>query len=456
MVAPSVLGMRDLGDATGGVGSGAAALPGLAEVRRFTARLAASGRQLDDAERIDLIRALEELRCAAAGAQLELTADFVTSQREAAARRGVPAARRNRGLAAQIALAKRESHNRGERDVALAMTLRAELPCTRRALRDGRITDWKATLVARETACLSLEHRQRVDEAVAADPERVEAMSDREVIATCQRLAAQYDAGALAARRRRAESERHTTLRPAPDTMTWLGALLPVRDGVAVHKALLDEAARRKASGDARSRGAIMADTLVARVLGGDAPGEGQVAAPPLVINVVLSEQVLLGDSDGAGYVEEYGEVPGDLLREWIAEHAEQGVADWVRRVYQRPATGELIAMESRARRFEGRLAEFLRLRDRWCRTPWCDAPIRHLDHARDAATGGPTSARNGQGLCEACNHAKQADRWASRPVPGRVHTIETITPTGHRHLSAAPPTGPPEMLGRCDSPSAS
>jgi hypothetical protein len=442
VVAASVLGMRDLGSigAERG-GGGLAALPSLAEVRGWTRALRGCGRGLDDEERIDLIRALEELRCAVEGAQAEVTTDFVVSQRDAAARRGVPVARRDRGVAAQVALAKRESHARGQRDVALAMTLRTELTCTGAALREGRITAWKATLVARETACLSLEHRQLVDEALAGDPARIEAMGDREVVAACQDLAARFDPAAVAERRRRAEADRHTSLRPAPDTMTWLGALLPVKDGVAVHKALLDEADRKKAAGDPRSRGAIMADTLVDRILRPHLADTADGARPPLMINVVVSDQVLLGDKDGSGYVDGHGEVPGDLLREWIAEH---GVADWVRRLYQRPGTGDLVAMDSQGRRFEGKLAEFLRLRDRRCRNRWCNAPIRHLDHAKDVAKGGRTSADNGQGLCEACNHAKQADGWSARAVDAPVHTIEVITPTGHHYLSTVPTTGPP------------
>jgi hypothetical protein len=437
--------MRDLGEL--GRASGATVtLPSRAEIQDFTARLAGFGGGLDDAERIDLLRALEELKCAAEGAQAEVTADFVLSQRAAAARRGVPAARRDRGVAAQVALAKRESHARGQRDVALAMTLRTELTCTREALRSGRISAWRATLVARETACLSLSHRQLVDEAMAGDPGKLEAMGDRETVAACQDLAARLDPASVAERRRRAEADRHTTLRPAPDTMTWLGALLPVKDGVAVHKALLDEAARKKAAGDPRSRGAIMADTLVDRILRPHvaSAAESEGARPPLMINIVVSDRVLLGDKEGSGYVEDFGEVPSDLLREWIAEHAEQGVADWVRRLYQAPGTGELVAMDSDGRFFEGKLAEFLRLRDRRCRNRWCDAPIRHLDHAEDVARGGTTSAANGQGLCEACNHAKQADGWSARPVEGPVHTIEVITPTGHRYLSTVPAHGPP------------
>ena len=139
------------------------------------------------------------------------------------------------------------------------------------------------------------------------------------------------------------------------------------------------------------------------------------------------------------GWVEHYGPVPGDLLREWIAANAEADVDQWVRRLYVTPATGELVTMDSKARRFEGRLADYLRLRDQACSTLYCDAPIRHFDHAQDYANGGPTSAVNGQGLCEACSHAKQARGWSARPRPGPRHTVETVTPTGHRYTSTAP-----------------
>jgi len=92
-------------------------------------------------------------------------------------------------------------------------------------------------------------------------------------------------------------------------------------------------------------------------------------------------------------------------------------------------------------RLFPRGLATFLRHRDRWCRTPWCNAPIRHHDHALAAADGGTTSAEVGQGLCEACNYAKQASGWRHQPRPGPGnHTIDITTPTGHRHRSTAPP----------------
>ena len=168
---------------------------------------------------------------------------------------------------------------------------------------------------------------------------------------------------------------------------------------------------------------------------------------------MVVSDRVLLGDEDGSGWLEGHGPVPGDLIREWVADRLDhagdgqghgEGVRVWLRRLYETPATGELVAMDSRARRFPPGLAAFLRLRDRGCRMPYCDAPVRHLDHARDTALGGASDTSNGQGVCEGHNYAKQAHGWTSRPRPGPRHTITTTTPTGHTYTSTAPRLGPP------------
>jgi hypothetical protein len=110
----------------------------------------------------------------------------------------------------------------------------------------------------------------------------------------------------------------------------------------------------------------------------------------------------------------------------------------WVRRLYSCPDTGALVAMDINRRFFDGQLREFLITADRRCRTPWCDAPIRHLDHPIPVAQGGETSAANSQGVCEACNYSKEAPGWRTIPKADRV--VETITPTGHRYSSRPPP----------------
>ncbi len=383
-----------------------------------------------DADRIDALRALEVLKCAAEAAQAQVTADLDSSQRAEQAAAGVPVERQGRGVAGQVALARRESPHRGQRHVGLAKILRAELPHTMEAFRAGRITEWSATVVARETACLTLEDRKVVDAELAVDPDRLEAMGIGELEAEAKKIAYRLDAESFVERRRRAEEERRVTLRPAPDVMSQLSALLPVKTGVAVYAALRAAADTAITRGDARSVGQLMTVTLVDRVLG-SADASGAV----VTINLVMTDQILLAASDEPGWVEGYGPVPADLARELATtDHA------WLRRLYTAPTAGDLVAMDSKARIFPTKLAQFLRLRDRRCRTPWCDAPIRHADHVEAVDEGGPTTATNGQGLCEACNYNKQAIGWRAKPRPGPGHTVEILTPTDHAYPSTAPP----------------
>lgn len=103
--------------------------------------------------------------------------------------------------------------------------------------------------------------------------------------------------------------------------------------------------------------------------------------------------------------------------------------------------------MDSVSRTFPEGLQRFLRLRDRTCRMPWCDAPVRHGDHVVASSRGGPTTAANGQGLCEGHNYAKEADGWQALPRPGPRHTVETTTSTGHTYTSAAPPAREPRYV---------
>ena len=217
----------------------------------------------DDSARIDAINALEVLKCAAAAAQAELAADFDVSMRAKAAARGEPAARQGRGIAQQIALARRESGNRGETHLGLAKVLRNEMPHTRAAFRTGHISEWGAMLLAKETACLEVEDRARIDREIAGDAAQLEKLSEKEIAGRVRKRAGELDPASVARRRAKAEKDRRVTVRPAPDTMSYLTGHLPVSQGVAVFAALKKAADFLVGSGDERSRGQIMADTLV-------------------------------------------------------------------------------------------------------------------------------------------------------------------------------------------------
>jgi len=155
-----------------------------------------------------------------------------------------------------------------------------------------------------------------------------------------------------------------------------------------------------------------------------------------------MSDAALLGQDPTPARVHGYGPVPAPYARTWLADTD----ADvWVRRLYTGPSGQALVAMDSTRRTFTGGLRTFLIARDQTCRTPWCDAPIRHLDHPTRHAEGGPTTAANSQGLCAACNLAKEAPGWRAH-VTTAGH-VRTRTPTGHHHLSPVPRSpvaGPP------------
>jgi hypothetical protein len=90
----------------------------------------------------------------------------------------------------------------------------------------------------------------------------------RGVIAAVKAAATRMDPRSVTQRASHAASERSVSLRPAPDCMTCLTALLPAHQGVAVYKALTRHADTLCAAGDPRSLGQNKADTLVERTTG--------------------------------------------------------------------------------------------------------------------------------------------------------------------------------------------
>lgn len=216
--------------------------------------------------------------------------------------------------------------------------------------------------------------------------------------------------------------------------MTRLSAELPGAQGVAVHHSLGEHADSVRSAGDPRSRGQLMADTLVARLLGIERP-----TALPVMAHVVVADDVLFGTHEEAAHLDGYGPIPAEVARE-LATRADEHTLAQLRRLHVTPSTGDLVATDSRARFLPVWLGTLVSLRDQVCRTPWCDAPIRHHDHVMPTVSGGPTSQQNGQGLREACNDAKEATGWRARPSPGDRHPVEITTPSGRTYRDTAPP----------------
>ena len=93
--------------------------------------------------------------------------------------------------------------------ISLTMASRSDwatLPQTLEALTHGRISEWRATLIIRETATLTREDRLQVDAELAP---QLEGAGDRRVADLARKIAYRLDPGAALRRSPKAETDRH-------------------------------------------------------------------------------------------------------------------------------------------------------------------------------------------------------------------------------------------------------
>src|SRR6201993_3873637 len=282
----------------------------------------------DEAALIARIADLERVKAAAAAGQARAAAALDERRRADEAAAGVPSRQRGRGVASEIALARRDSPARGGRHLGFAKALVYEMPHTLAALECGVLSEWRATLIVRESACLDVEDRQGLDAQLCADMSNLDGMGDGRIAAAAKEIAYRLDAQAVVDRAANATDDRTVTIRPAPDTMTYLTALLPVAQGVGVYAALKRAA---DTTFDDRSRGQIMADTLVERVTG--RPAE---IAQPIAVNLLISDETLLGDADRAAGGGGYGPTPAAVARHLVSDAvADARTRATLRRLYR-------------------------------------------------------------------------------------------------------------------------
>lgn len=433
----------------------------------------------DDVTRIDRVRAVDRAVAALAASQVVDSSEFFVSQMVEQEHLGVPMRRRGRGIADQLGLATKRSPVAASRRLADARALVTDMPATLTALAAGRVSEWDASIAVRETAYLPAADRRQIDAELAR---MVDGMSVGEIEQATRRRAQELDVDAAVKRTAKARKDRRVSIRPQADCMARVSALVPVEQGVAVYAALLAAAASVHAAGDDRTKGQVMADTLVERVTGQTFAG-----AVPLEIGLIMTDAVLLGRAETPAHLPGYGPIPAALARQLAcaggltdtdssgccAPGGGGGIREasqpaghndfaggtvteatraraWVRRLITDPIDGTVTTIDTRRRRFSGALAVFIRLRDQVCRDPYCDAPIRDLDHLHDYAAGGPTTAQNGIGLCRRGNLVDQVPGWH---ITGTARDRVIVTPTGHTYQSRPPPALGPSLTAEPDTP---
>lgn len=396
----------------------------------------------DPLELLDRLAALERLKSAAAAAQVVVASAFAdAAEAEDVPRTGRRTPPRAMSIGAEVALVTSASPHAGEQRVLLSRRLRDDLPLTLDALRRGELTEGRAFVVAREVAHLDPEQRGRVDHDLGP---QLPGIGDLRLRRAVRRSCLSVAADAETRRYRRARADRRVESRDLSDGTGRLVAVLPLEDLAAVRAALDAVVARSRADGDDRTAGQVRADTLVGRVTGIDPATD----VPPVRVNLVIGVESLLGCGTEPGLLSGAGLLPAALCTD-LVRRASAAAKATLRRLFTAPAHRSLVAMESSSRTFDGLLAEFLAIRDGGiCRTPGCNAAIRHTDHVTRAADGGRTTADNGQGLCERCNYVKESPGWTAWVAePGHRERHEVHGVTEHlritRSTSPPPPGGP-------------
>ncbi|WP_353650191.1 DUF222 domain-containing protein [Nakamurella sp. A5-74] len=433
---------------------------------------------------IDRIAALEALISAAGGLRAAEEVAFADGQRAAHLAAKVRSRDVGRGTAEQIGFARRISPNSAARQLGFAQALVARLPQTFQELRAGRISEIQARIAVTRSSHLSETDAALVDAAIAP---RLQGWSSSATEKAVDHIAYSLDPRGSVDRKASAEQDRRVWVRPAPDSMAIVSALLPMAQGVGVFAGLRTAALALHGTSESEGRGIgqLMADLLVERCT-----GQATADAVPVEIRVTLPVDSVLGDGAAPGWVDNYGPVPAAVVRELVGcggephertlrpEHASQGdpphdepprgsgthhgraapsandgstatptssaaekccctgVPDArvrIRRLFTDPVDGSVVDVDARSRLFPESMRRHIMIRDRQCRQPYCDAPIRDADHVTPYARGGPTTLVNGQGLCLRGNQMKEMPGWSTRRQ-GDGSTL-VVTPTGHRYV---------------------
>src|SRR5690348_4074430 len=232
--------------------------------------------------------------------------------------------------AAEVSAALNMSARGAQHLVAQAEALDTRLPKVAAVLAAGQ-TDWPtvALVIARTELVSDDALVARLDESLAERIGDWQCWSRRRIINAVDAEVAEIDPEGVKERRVRAADERHISVTPLPNGMAQLRGTLPAT-AAAAFDAKLSQMAMSVCAKDSRTvtqRRADAADALVeGRALRCDCgqsdcpsraeesePGGGGVAT---VINVIATEATLSGESEQPGYLEGYGVIDAEQVRE--------------------------------------------------------------------------------------------------------------------------------------------
>lgn len=388
-------------------------------------------------EHIERIQEYQKLRGQLDAAMACEVAEFERKRIAVEKEQKVPKAERGKGVAGEVALARREAPAKGQQFLDLARALDQDLPYTKAALTAGSIREEHAQSISKATEVLSSEHRRHVD---AALKDRLGVAGPKGLAKEARAHAQSLEPKAAATRHRKAKDARRVNCQPAGDGMALLTAYGPapavqnmMNTLESRAKSIMSSGKTHDAHGTKRSRDQVMFDLLAEWCTG--TPNAMNASKVNLVL--LMTPQTLFGEADTAAWLAGHGPIPAEIAREWLAD---DDLKVFLQRLFTDPTATQLLNLESRARAFPSGLRKMLLMRDNSCRNPFCEASIKDGDHIQGVAKGGETTFTNGSGLCGYCNQLKENRGWQHT---GDAQSLTVTTPTGHQYTRRPAPLIP-------------
>ena len=365
---------------------------------------------------------------------------------------------------AEVGAAMNLSARSASKLVGQAEALDTRLPRVAGLLADAE-TDWPTVaLIISRTELVCDDLIGKIDQSMAERIVHWQSWSRRRVINAVDAAVRATDPKAAKERRVTADNARHVRVTAQPNGTARLSGSLSA-PAAALFDKRLSQMATSVCSGDSRTIEQRRADALLALGEGRelacncgepDCPARNadpQAAAPAcFVINVIASEDTVSGASDQPGYLEGYGVIDAEQVRQ-LAESATL-----------RPLA-EPVVSDASALRYQpsAALERWIRCRDLTCRFPGCDRPawtadIDHtvpFNHVRPSA-GGLTTAGGLKCYCRQHHRLKtfHGGTGGWRDVQYPDGTVVWTSPTGRVYRNA--PAGEelfPQMRPACAAP---
>jgi hypothetical protein len=364
--------------------------------------------------------------------------------------------------AAEVAAAMNLSPSAASFVVSHALTLQERLPKVAAVLAMGD-TDWRTVqLIITRTEYVGDSVMRKLDGRLAERIARWRCWSRKRTINAVDALVKVMDPDAILERLRR-QDKRHVDVSARSDGTAKVEGVVAAAAGSALDKRL-DEMADSVCRTDPRTRDQRRADAMEAMANGhkllclcgvDDCPNreDEDASGTRFVVNIIAGSETVLGGGQAPGYMDGYGVIDADYVRQLAAKAK--------LRVVEQPVVSDAEALRYQP---TATVERWVRMRDMTCRFPGCDraAVICDVDHTvpfnhADPRNGGLTVPCNLKCLCRQHHRDKTfVEGWRDEQLADG--TVVWTSPTGEIHLTV--PGGVdlfPDMAGStpCREPKA-